>query len=320
MWPRWSPPVGVSASRTTCPSSAASAENAIFERMAAQGQTMVAASGDEGSEDCYSPSTDQGATGLAVDDPGSQPDVLSVGGTSLVNGAVASQSVWNNCEGTPLGDCQQNGGNGATGGGYSSVWAKPTWQPVRAHRSASSPTSPPRPIRPMAWRSTSPGTAVGRPSAGRASSRRRSAGSWPTSIRAVPPPSGWWPRALRRGQRRQLHRRDDRQQRLHGDERRDATPPRPGTTPRRGSGTPEDQNLGIALQGGDGCPSVGGLERVLGAGLGRPGHHRRPVAAWPTPAKSPSAPPGRGRSCRARRPRSSSCRPRRGRPSASTSP
>ena len=42
---------------------------------------MVAASGDEGSEDCYNAYANPGATGLAVDDPGSQPDVLSVGGT-----------------------------------------------------------------------------------------------------------------------------------------------------------------------------------------------------------------------------------------------
>ena len=116
------------------PDTAASAENTVFERMAAQGQTMVAASGDDGSEDCYSAFTNAGATGLAVDDPGSQPDVLSVGGTSLVNGAVATQSVWNNCNGTGLGACQQYGGNGATGGGYSEVWPKSVWQPSLPNR------------------------------------------------------------------------------------------------------------------------------------------------------------------------------------------
>ena len=110
------------------PSTAAAAENAIFERMALQGQTMVAASGDEGSEDCFNAFTNPSGTGLAVDDPGSQPDVLSVGGTSMVNGAVASQSVWNSCEASTLTDCQEYGGNGATGGGYSSVWPKPAWQ------------------------------------------------------------------------------------------------------------------------------------------------------------------------------------------------
>ena len=54
------------------PSTAAAAENAIFERMAAQGQTMVAASGDEGSEDCFNAFTNPSGTQLAVDDPGSR--------------------------------------------------------------------------------------------------------------------------------------------------------------------------------------------------------------------------------------------------------
>jgi len=55
------------------PSSAATAENVVFERMAAQGQTMVAASGDTGSEDCYGASTAPGATGVAVDDRAASP-------------------------------------------------------------------------------------------------------------------------------------------------------------------------------------------------------------------------------------------------------
>jgi hypothetical protein len=113
------------------PAGAAAEENTIFERMAAQGQTMVAASGDEGSEDCYAPFAIPNQTQAAVDDPGSQPDVLSVGATTLVDGNVAGQSVWNNCEGKTIGSCQQFGGNGASGGGYSTVWPKPSWQPVQ---------------------------------------------------------------------------------------------------------------------------------------------------------------------------------------------
>ena len=38
-----------------------------------------------------------------------------------------------------------------------------------------------------------------------------------------------------------------------------------GYDPATGLGTPVDQNLGIALQGGDGCPSVGGLSAYSGA-------------------------------------------------------
>ena len=43
----------------------------------------------------------------------------------MTGGAVGSQTVWNNCPGSPLGVCQQYGGNGAGGGGFSSVWPGP---------------------------------------------------------------------------------------------------------------------------------------------------------------------------------------------------
>jgi subtilase family serine protease len=53
----------------------AQAENVVFEQMAAQGQSMFAAAGDDGTFDC-------GTTSLAVDDPEAQPWVTSAGGTS----------------------------------------------------------------------------------------------------------------------------------------------------------------------------------------------------------------------------------------------
>ena len=106
---------------------AAAQENVIFERMAMQGQTMVAASGDSGSEDCFGA---DGRTQLAVDDPGSQPDVVSAGGTTLIGGATASQAVWNNCLSQSFGTCQQASVNGAGGGGFSAVWPRSSWQPV----------------------------------------------------------------------------------------------------------------------------------------------------------------------------------------------
>ena len=96
------------------------AEEGIFMQMAAQGQSMFAASGDSGSEDCYSgPGT---PTTLAVDDPGSDPYVTSVGGTTLrLNsaGTRSTETVWNNGAST---------GGGAGGGGISTLWAKPSWQ------------------------------------------------------------------------------------------------------------------------------------------------------------------------------------------------
>ncbi|HEY2810504.1 MAG TPA: protease pro-enzyme activation domain-containing protein [Rhabdochlamydiaceae bacterium] len=91
------------------------AENAIFQQMAAQGQTIYAAAGDSGAYDDYPTRT------LAVDDPASQPYVVGVGGTKLTvnatSGAYGSESVWN-----------EGMGNGAGGGGVSTHWLIPSWQ------------------------------------------------------------------------------------------------------------------------------------------------------------------------------------------------
>lgn len=89
--------------------SLASAENALFQEAAVQGQSVFAASGDTGSSDC-------GGGGLAVGDPASQPFVTGVGGTSLPSlGPPPFESVWNN-------------GSAAGGGGVSSFWAMPSYQ------------------------------------------------------------------------------------------------------------------------------------------------------------------------------------------------
>ena len=91
---------------------ASSAESTIFKAAAAQGQTIFAASGDSGSEDCNF----QGQTGLAVDDPASQPDVTGVGGTSLsLSGSTSTETVWNDSY-------------GSGGGGVSSNFTQPSWQ------------------------------------------------------------------------------------------------------------------------------------------------------------------------------------------------
>lgn len=91
------------------------AENAIFLQMAAHGQTIYAAAGDSGAYDDYPKTT------LVVDDPASQPYVVGVGGTRLTvnsgSGAYGSESVWNDGK-----------GNGAGGGGVSTVWPIPSWQ------------------------------------------------------------------------------------------------------------------------------------------------------------------------------------------------
>ena len=246
------------------PSTAAAAENAIFERMAAQGQTMVAASGDEGSEDCFNAFTNPSGTQLAVDDPGSQPDVLSVGGTSMVNGAVATQSVWNSCETSGLGDCQDYGGNGATGGGYSSVWPKPAWQSgtrnARAVPDISSSADPAHGVvfyfgGDGGWTSIG-GTSVVSPEIGGFLADVDQGCN--STIGLVAPA---------------LYAADnsaDFTDVTTGNN--DFTGSNGGTyaatvgyDPATGLGTPVDQNLAIALQGADGCPSVAGLSAYTGA-------------------------------------------------------
>jgi kumamolisin len=101
----------------------------IFEQMALQGQTVVAASGDDGSEGCWSasPGTYNTDSQLEVDDPASQPDVTGVGGTSLPGGNVAEVKVWNACLNAGT-NCASTPRDGAGGGGISRTWAMPSWQ------------------------------------------------------------------------------------------------------------------------------------------------------------------------------------------------
>jgi hypothetical protein len=246
------------------PNTAAAAENAIFERMAAQGQTMVAAAGDQGSEDCYNAYSNSTATGLAVDDPGTQPDVLSVGGTSLVNGAVASQSVWNNCEGSGLGDCQEYGGNGATGGGYSSVWPKPAWQPIggnaRAVPDMSLSADPAHGVafyfaRNGGWSSIG-GTSVVSPEIGGFLADvnqgcNSTAGLVAPTLYAADNAADFTD--VTTGNNDFTGTNDG------------SYAATTGYDAATGLGTPEEQNLAIALQGADGCPSVAGLSAYSGA-------------------------------------------------------
>lgn len=89
-------------------------ENAAFRQMAAQGQSIYAASGDSGAYD-------NGST-LSVDDPASQPYMVGVGGTQLYVNAGETynhETTWN-VNGTVSG--------GAGGGGVSSIWPIPAWQ------------------------------------------------------------------------------------------------------------------------------------------------------------------------------------------------
>src|ERR1019366_710847 len=84
-------------------STAASAENTLFQEAATQGQSIFAAAGDNGTADC----TDTNGNPIAqpaVDDPASQPYVTGVGGTSLTSvGPPPTETVWNDGMGSGAG-------------------------------------------------------------------------------------------------------------------------------------------------------------------------------------------------------------------------
>ncbi|MGO8870792.1 MAG: protease pro-enzyme activation domain-containing protein [Acidimicrobiales bacterium] len=99
-------------------SAAAQAEDILFQEAAVQGQSVFAAAGDQGSEDCVS--TGYSDDTLAVDDPASQPFVTGVGGTSWTSATTPPvETAWN--DGPTC--CW-----GAGGGGISSLWPMPSYQ------------------------------------------------------------------------------------------------------------------------------------------------------------------------------------------------
>jgi len=111
------------------------AENTIFQKMAAQGQSVFAATGDMGAFDQYNPIT-KSLGQVSVDSPASQPLVTAVGGTTLnyakpttntttgvvSPGSYISESAWK------TGTVNNPTGPAGGGGGSSVVWPKPSYQ------------------------------------------------------------------------------------------------------------------------------------------------------------------------------------------------
>jgi hypothetical protein len=90
-------------------------EQALFEEAAAQGQTVLASAGDDGSTDCYNVDfPEPNPNKVSADDPGSQPDVVSVGGTTFEKRDI----VWN----------ESAFAQGAGGGAVSVDHCMPTYQ------------------------------------------------------------------------------------------------------------------------------------------------------------------------------------------------
>jgi kumamolisin len=98
------------------PGSLLNTDDQYYAELAAAGVTIFASSGDVGA----TPSSSGGGGGrhLTPEFPASDPNLAGVGGTSITvdaNGNESSEVVWNNIY-------------GASGGGISTYFAKPSWQ------------------------------------------------------------------------------------------------------------------------------------------------------------------------------------------------
>ncbi|HEY7122864.1 MAG TPA: S8 family serine peptidase [Ktedonobacterales bacterium] len=97
--------------------------NAIFQRAAQEGVTVLASSGDDGATNPGMDINDPTITWniATVSWPASNPYVVGVGGTTLqlkdASGTYGSETVWNN-----------PGSNGSGGGGISTLYAEPDYQ------------------------------------------------------------------------------------------------------------------------------------------------------------------------------------------------
>ncbi|MGA2434365.1 MAG: protease pro-enzyme activation domain-containing protein [Bryobacteraceae bacterium] len=136
----------LSISYATCESAARTDEitpmNPVFEQANAQGMTVVAASGDRGAAGCdfYVSGTTQAPTaathGLAVVFPASSPYVTGAGGTEFQDTEINWSASNNSNGGSALGyisemawnDTAIQGALWASGGGASTLFAKPSWQ------------------------------------------------------------------------------------------------------------------------------------------------------------------------------------------------
>lgn len=127
----------ISQSYGSCELETPNSDALAFQQMAqqanAQGITWLAAAGDSGGADC----DDSQNPGLAVDLPGSVPEVTSLGGTEFVEGSgqywratntSSGESVISYIPETTWNDSVQDGSPSAGGGGASIYFTKPSWQ------------------------------------------------------------------------------------------------------------------------------------------------------------------------------------------------
>ena len=115
-----------------------------FQQASAQGQTIVAAAGDNGATDCETTpsivSGDQATRGLAVDLPAASPYVTGIGGSEFFADVNNPSTYWNLSNATGdtsafeyipekvWNDTSTTNGLEAGGGGKSTLFGKPSWQ------------------------------------------------------------------------------------------------------------------------------------------------------------------------------------------------
>jgi len=132
----------ISSSYGDCETDLGATLETVFEQAAAQGQTIIASSGDEGSTDCFEdtdlPVIEEGS--LAVDYPASSPNVTGVGGTQFNGDGSGAGSYWSSSNSSSNSSAtsyipevvwnEDSSANGlsASGGGESALFAKPAWQ------------------------------------------------------------------------------------------------------------------------------------------------------------------------------------------------
>jgi kumamolisin len=110
------------------PSASIKAMNNLFQAAAAKGITVCVAAGDNGSSD--------GTSTINVDFPASSPFVLSCGGTRLVcptnvySSSSTRETTWGG-----------NNTHGATGGGFSRIFPRPSYQTAATASTSAAPTS-----------------------------------------------------------------------------------------------------------------------------------------------------------------------------------
>ena len=117
----------------------------VLQQAAAQGQTVVASSGDQGSTACSGDTnglTQTQQDALAVNYPASSPYVTGVGGTEISPANVTSSTYWNSSSsGSDIvtsaksyipevawNDNSSQYGLSSSGGGASVMFSKPSWQ------------------------------------------------------------------------------------------------------------------------------------------------------------------------------------------------